>query len=126
MRPIVYDAGVLIAADRSDRRMWLEHKLRLEAGLVPLVPAPVVAQTSRSPKQAELRRMLRGCDIVPFEEADAHRVGELLGRSGTRDIVDGAVVVLALTCNADIRTEDGDDIRHLVSVAGGAADVIGG
>jgi predicted nucleic acid-binding protein len=32
MRPVVYDAGVLIAADRSLRRTWAEHRVRLEAG----------------------------------------------------------------------------------------------
>ena len=60
MRPVVYDTGVLIAADRSERHIWAEHRARLEAGVIPLVPAPVVAQASRSPKQAQLRRLLRG------------------------------------------------------------------
>jgi hypothetical protein len=56
MSAVVYDAAVLVAADRNDRRAWAEHKARLEFGLIPLVPAPVVAQVSRSPQQAQLRR----------------------------------------------------------------------
>src|SRR5689334_16466274 len=72
MKPTVYDAGALIAADRSDRRRWAEHRVLLEGGLVPLVPAPVVAQVSRSPRQAELRRFLRGCEVVPMDEGTAH------------------------------------------------------
>jgi hypothetical protein len=48
MRPGVYDPGVLIAADRSERRIWAEHRVRLEAGIAPLVASPVVAQASRS------------------------------------------------------------------------------
>ena len=31
----MYDAGVLVAADRNDRRAWAEHKVRLELGIVP-------------------------------------------------------------------------------------------
>jgi hypothetical protein len=58
MRTFVYGAAVLVAADRNERRAWAEHKVRLEPGLVPLVPAPVVAQVSRSPQQAQLRRFL--------------------------------------------------------------------
>jgi hypothetical protein len=117
VKPVVYDAGVLIAADRGDRRIWAEHKVRLEAGVVPLVPSPVVAQSSRSPKQAQMRRMLRGCEVVAFEEDDAHRVGALLGTSKTRDVVDAAVVILAIERRAEIRTGDGTDIRRLLGAA---------
>ncbi|HKU38526.1 MAG TPA: hypothetical protein VJR89_10275, partial [Polyangiales bacterium] len=64
MKKVVYDTGVLIAADRNQRRTWAAHKVRLESGVVPLVPAPVVAQASRSPEQVQMRRLLRGCEIV--------------------------------------------------------------
>lgn len=117
MKPVVYDAGVLIAADRGDRHIWAEHRVRLEASNVPLVPSVVLAQSSRSPKQARMRQLLRGCEIVPFEEADAHRVGALLGKSNTRDIVDGAVVTLAIERGADIRTGDATDLRRLLGAA---------
>ncbi len=42
MNNFVYDAAVLVAADRNVRRAWAEHKARLELGLIPLVPALVV------------------------------------------------------------------------------------
>src|SRR4051812_39709946 len=29
MKPVVYDEGVLIAGDRSERRTWAEHRIRL-------------------------------------------------------------------------------------------------
>ena len=77
MKSVVYDAGVLIAADHSKRRVWAEHRVRLEAGLVPLVPAPVVAQASRSPKQAQMRRLLRGCEVIGFDYGDWGRGGGL-------------------------------------------------
>jgi hypothetical protein len=64
MTPIIYDAAVLVAADRNSRSAWVEHRVRLEAGILPVVPAPVVAQVSRSPRQVQLRRLLRGCEVV--------------------------------------------------------------
>ena len=72
MSGFVYDAAVLVAADRNDRRTWAEHKARLELGVVPAVPTPVVAQVSRSPRQAQLRRFLTGCEVVPLIESEAH------------------------------------------------------
>ena len=119
MRPIVYDAGVLIAAERNDRRVWAEHRVRLEWGVVPLVPSVVIAQASRSPRQVQLRRMLKGCDVVALDEASAHRVGLLLARSRTRDVVDAIVVLLALDRGADIATGDRVDIEQWVRTAGG-------
>ncbi|HEX2878843.1 MAG TPA: PIN domain-containing protein [Polyangiaceae bacterium] len=117
MKPVVYDTGVLIAADRGERRVWAEHRLRLEAGYVPLVPAPVVAQASRSPRQVAMRRFLRGCDAVAFDEPAAHRAGELLGKSRTKDVVDAAVAVLAIERHADVVSDDAEDIRSLLAAA---------
>jgi hypothetical protein len=117
MKPVVYDAGVLVAADRGNRRIWAEHRVRLEAGMVPVVPSPVVAQTSRSPRQVQLRQLLRGCEVVAFAEADAHQAGALLAKSRTADVVDAAVVVLAVERGADIQTGDAGDIRRLTAAA---------
>jgi hypothetical protein len=117
VRPVVYDTGVLIAADRGERRVWAEHKVRLQAGLVPLVPAAVVAQASRSPKQAQMRRFLRGCEVTSLDEAEAHRAGALLGKSRTQDVTDASVVALAIRCHADIVSDDARDIRQLLAAA---------
>src|ERR1035437_8568625 len=86
MSTVVYDAAVLVAADRNERRAWAEHKARLELAVVPLVPAPVVAQVSRSPQQAQLRRFLTGCVVVPLGETEAHEAGRLLGITKTSDV----------------------------------------
>jgi len=118
MSSIVYDAAVLVAADRNERRAWAEHKARLEFGVIPLVPAPVVAQVSRSPQQAQLRRFLTGCLIVPLGESEAHEAGRLLGKARTADVVDALVVTIALRQKASILTGDPDDIRRLVKASG--------
>ncbi|MGH3788943.1 MAG: hypothetical protein ACRDRG_20870 [Pseudonocardiaceae bacterium] len=44
MRGIVYDAGALIAAERDDRALWADHRMRLEEGTIPVAPAAVVAR----------------------------------------------------------------------------------
>lgn len=118
MSSVVYDAAVLVAADRNERRAWAEHKARLEFGVIPLVPAPVVTQVSRSPRQAQLRRFLAGCVVVPLGESEAHEAGRLLGLTRTADVVDAVVVTIALRQKAMILTSDTGDIERLVSASG--------
>ncbi len=115
MKAVVYDSGALIAADRNDRRMWADHRVRLETGIVPCVPSPVVAQVSRSARQAQLRRLLLGCEVVSFHEADAHRAGAVLAKSKTSDIVDASVVLLAADRGGAVVTSDPKDIARLAT-----------
>jgi hypothetical protein len=117
MSDVVYDAAVLIAADRSDRRTWADHRVLLESGVVPMVPAAVLAQVSRSARQVQLHRFLRGCMVIALDEADAHAAGRLLGAARASDVVDATVVVVALRAGARIVTGDADDIARLVSAA---------
>jgi predicted nucleic acid-binding protein len=124
MSTVVYDAAVLVAADRNERRAWAEHKARLEFGVVPLVAAPVVAQVSRSPQQAQLRRFLTGCVVVPLGESEAHEAGRLLGMTRTADVVDAAVVTIALRQKAMILTSDPDDMKRLVRASGSEIAVV--
>ncbi len=124
MSGVVYDAGALVAAERNDRSLWADHRVRLEAGVVPAVPAPVVAQVSRSPRQAQLRRLLRGCEILALDESTAHAVGRLLGRSGTADIVDATVVTVAIATHARVVTSDGEDMSRLANAAGARLVII--
>ena len=110
---IVYDAGALIAAERSDRAVWADHRARLEVGLLPLTTAPVVAQVSRSGRQAQLRRFLRGCDIVPFRDDEAHEIGALAGKAGSSDVVDVHVVTVAHRHRLGVLTTDENDLKPI-------------
>ena len=121
---VVYDAAVLVAADRNDRRAWAEHRFLLQAGVVPLVPAPVLAQVSCSGRQAQLRRFLRGCIVVPLDEPTAHAAGRLLGTAGTADVVDACVVIVAMRMRARIVTGDPEDIEALVAASGSLLTVV--
>jgi hypothetical protein len=124
MSAVIYDAGVLIAADRNARHVWADHRVRLESGIVPTVPAPVIAQASRSPAQVQLRRLLRGCETVAMTEESAHAAGHLLGRAGTADITDAAVACAAAERHADVITSDPGDISRLLQAARCASKVI--
>lgn len=110
---VVYDTGVLLAAARDNRRVWADHQARLEIGLLPVVPAPVVAQASRSNRQVPLRRFLRGCDTVAFAPQQAHRVGGLLAVARSSDVVDAHVVLVASERDAMVVTSDPKDLEHL-------------
>ena len=109
----VYDAGVLIAADRNDRQAWADHRVRLEAGIVPITTAPVIAQASRSSRQAQLRRFLRGCQIMAFSAEQSHEVGALLAKTRTTDVVDAHVVVVASRTESVVLTSDPEDLEVL-------------
>ncbi|HYO81745.1 MAG TPA: PIN domain-containing protein [Bryobacteraceae bacterium] len=124
MSSVVYDAGVLVSADKNDRRAWAEHKARLEAGIAPSVPSPVVAQVSRSPQQAQLRRFLTGCAVVPLGATEAHEAGRLLGKTKTADVVDAVVVTVAVHQNGIILTSDPEDLKRLVRACGRELAVI--
>jgi hypothetical protein len=112
-----YDAGVLVAADRGDRRVWAEHLARLELGLVPLTTAPVVGQVSRSGRQVQLRRFLRGCSVVPFGSEDGHVVGALAGASEVADVVDVHLVVIAGRAQVSVLTSDEADVRRIAAAS---------
>jgi hypothetical protein len=110
---VVYDAGALIAAERSDRAVWADHRARLELGLVPLTTAPVVSQVSRSARQAQLPRFLRGCVVMAFDAQEAHEIGALAGRCGSTDVVDVHVVATAHRVGYGVATSDEDDLQPI-------------
>jgi predicted 2-oxoglutarate/Fe(II)-dependent dioxygenase YbiX len=110
---VIYDAGVLVAADRNNRRVWADHRVRLESGLVPLTTAPIVSQVSRSTRQAQLHRFLRGCQVLAFTAEQSHRVGALLRRARTADVIDAHLAIAASDTHSMVVTGDPVDLQHL-------------
>jgi hypothetical protein len=107
---VAYDTGALIAADRGERRMWARHRALLVRREVPVVPAPVVAQSWRgTSRQALLARLLTGCDVEALDDGQARSVGALAARAATTDIVDACVVEGALRrCDLIVSSDEGD------------------
>lgn len=120
MAGVAYDTGALIAGDRNDRRMWALHVGFIAEEVVPSVPAPVVAEAWRGgPRQANLARMLAGCEIEAMTSDLARRVGELASRANHEDVVDVAVVEGATRRDDDvILTSDETHIRRVIEATG--------
>ncbi|HLQ53592.1 MAG TPA: hypothetical protein VK162_04880 [Streptosporangiaceae bacterium] len=113
---VTYDTGALIAADRGERRMWARHRALLVRREVPVVPAPVVAQSWRgTSRQALLARLLSGCDIEALDDGQARSVGALAARTATTDIVDACVVEGALRRRDLIVSSDEGDLQSIAS-----------
>lgn len=70
---------------------------------------------SRSPRQAQLRRFLRGCATVPFTAEIAHQVGAVAGRSATPDVVDVHVVIVDAAADAPVVTSDKEGIERVAA-----------
>lgn len=110
-----FDAGALIALARNDDATWSLLRAMVERSRRPTVPAPVVAQTWRSPRQANLGRALALCRVEPVDEDLARAAGVLCGRAGTSDAIDAIVVASAAQRREAVLTSDPDDIARLAA-----------
>jgi hypothetical protein len=116
---VTYDTGALIAADRSEQRIWARHRALLSHREVPTVPAPVVAQSWRgSARQVQLGRLLAGCAVEALDDAQARAVGALAARAATADIVDACVVEGALRRHDLVVSSDPDELQSIASATG--------
>ena len=114
-----YDSGALIAAERDQPKMWLLHKRALARGVTPVVPAGVLTEVYRSGRQANLARLLSGCQVEPLDEDRARRAGTLLGRcSISPGAVDASVAEGALRRGDAVVTGNADHLRALADGAG--------
>jgi len=120
----IYDAGVFIAAGRGDHAMWKRVKDSLAQGSHPVTSTAVLAQVWRGdPRQANLARLAQVVDTVPLTDTAARRVGKLLGRSGTSDVVDAALMIAAADGDV-IYTSDPEDMAHLAMTLGLDVEII--
>ena len=115
MNGVTYDAGALLAADRGSQRMQALHRRALESGLVPVVPAGVLAQAWRGGPQPMLSRLLAGCRVEALDEPKARSAGAALALAETSDVVDASVAVGAAARGDLVVTSDPDDILHLAT-----------
>jgi hypothetical protein len=121
---VTYDSGALIAAERSERRIWARHRALLLRRIVPTIPAPVVAQCWRgTPRQAQLARLLAGCEIESLDGTRARATGTLAGRARTADIVDATVVEGALRRGDLIISSGEDDLAAIAAAVSRHVDI---
>jgi hypothetical protein len=113
---ITFDAGGLIALERNERRVVALLARAATVGAEVVIPATALAQVLRRPaRQARLMRLLRQPTTVtaPLDRPSASFVGQLLGATGTTDVVDAHVVVCARMSRHAIVTSDAGDLRRL-------------
>src|SRR2546423_10322626 len=119
MDGVTYDTGALVAAERNDRAMWALHAGLLAEEVVPIVPAPVLAEAWRGGgRQANLSRLLAMCDVEEMSDEQARRVGVLAGKTAHHDIVDVTVVEGAARRRDAVVTSNDEHIRAGADAAG--------
>jgi hypothetical protein len=117
---IVLDTGALVALERGDQQMWVRVAHAVASDVPVVVPTGALAQGWRGggPRQARLARALADCETASFDR-QARAAGELCGRTGTQDVVDASVALVAADPTARaLYTSDPGDLRHLLDALG--------
>lgn len=116
MTGAVLDAGALLKFERGDRRVVAIVARAVHHGDALVIPAGVVAQVwCDGRRQARLARLLGSpsCEVVALDDRSARAAGQLCGTSGTADVVDSSVVVVARQRALRVLTSDAGDLLRL-------------
>lgn len=122
---LVLDAGALIAVERGSREIVTRIKRERLVGRVPVTHGGVVGQVWRggSGRQAGLAQLLPHIEIAPLDENLGKRAGTLLKEAGDSDVIDAAVVLLAVDDDL-ILTSDPDDLVALAAASGIHVEIV--
>lgn len=121
---LVLDAGALIAVDRGDRYVLTLLKREVDQGRAPVTHGGVFGQVWRGgPRQARLAQLVGALDVRALDLVLGRESGALLARSRRADVVDAALVLLAVDGD-QILTSDPGDIAPLAAAAGLHVDVV--
>jgi fructosamine-3-kinase len=115
---LVLDAGGLIAVDR--RNQWVRGLLLVSQhqGVAVRTSSAVVAQVwCDGARQANLARLLGTVEVASLDPAAGRRVGELLARTASADVVD-AHLALLVEPGDTVLTSDADDLADLLRTRG--------
>jgi len=110
---LIVDAGPLIVdGERLNSRLWALIKRATERDDELHTTHPVLAQVWRDPaRQANLARALRHFEVHALDESVS--VGRRLAETGTADVVDAHLVVVAERLGTFVLTSDAEDLRVL-------------
>ncbi len=122
---LLLDAGAFVAVERNHRDVVALVKSELQAERVPATHGGVVGQVWRggSGRQVPLARLLAGVDVIPLDEDLGRRAGLLLARTRSTDVIDAALVALAVDGDLVV-TSDPSDLRGLARAAGVHVELI--
>jgi hypothetical protein len=110
---LIIDASPFIVdGENVNSRLWALIKRATERGDDLHTTHPVLAQVWREPaRQANLARAVRHFDIHPLDESAT--IGRRLAATGTSDVVDAHLAVVAESLGTFILTGDPDDMSRL-------------
>jgi DNA-binding NarL/FixJ family response regulator len=114
---LTLDTGALLALDHPGRALAMQARLeeaRRRGGTI-CIPAEVVAQAWRGPRQARLARLLKSADIdvAVMTLSAARSVGLMCAETSHDDVVDVHVVLCARQRRHAIVTSDPYDIARV-------------
>lgn len=116
---MMLDAGFLIAVEQNDHRTQAVKVAMQRRGQKLHTTGLVIAQVWRGgAQQARLSAFLKALVVHSFHDAHdfrqpAYQVGELLGASSTKDVVDAHLVLTAHRLRLDVLTGDPDDLNRI-------------
>ncbi len=116
---LVLDAGALLAIEAGNREIMALLKRERADGRVPVTHGGVVGQVWRGGRvrQAQLSRLLKASIVQPLDEALGRQAGAVLAIAKLVDVIDAAVVLLAVDGD-QILTSDPGDLSVLAEAAG--------
>lgn len=114
MSTITLDTGALIALERRRQRIWKVMHRAQALGIVPIVPADVVAEWWRG--RSDIREHILGSVVVePLTDALARLAGESMAHVKGATSVDAIVMASAAKRGDAVYTSDFEDLARLRS-----------
>ena len=115
MAGLTLDAGALIAYERADERIREILTVAYARGLVPTIPAIVLAEVWRGDaKDVRLARLLKASSIETVDEQLARAAGSLRRKTPGSGTIDACVAVGVRRRLDAIATSDPNDMRTLL------------
>jgi hypothetical protein len=106
--------GALVAIDRRERIVGAQLRVLQQQGTPIRVSSAVVGQVWRDGRrQANLARMLAGFGVEALGGNDGKRIGELLAMTGSADVVDAHVALMAAPADVVLTSDSGDILALL-------------
>lgn len=112
MSTVTLDTGALIALERRRQRIWQVVNRAHELGIVPVVPADVVAEWWRG--RTDVREhILASVTVEPLSHALARLAGEAVAHVRGATTVDAIVMASAAQRGDAVYTSDVGDLERL-------------
>ncbi len=112
MTTVTFDTGALIALERRRLRMWRVLYRAAELGVLPVVPADVVAEWWRG--RTDIREhILASVSVEPLGEGLARLAGEAMAATPGATSVDAIVMASAARRGDAVYTSDYADLDRL-------------